>query len=113
MGGGMYPGMGMNGMMNVQQQMFNSQLQMQQAAYQQIALQNSMMYGYNNAAGMYGNGMGGMGASPYYGMGMGGGAYPGMYGGYGGGYPGMYGGYGGGYPGIGLGGYFNAGIGFW
>ena len=63
---GMYPGMN-TGAGGVPNQMYNSQMQMQQAAYQQQAVQNSMMYGYNNASSMYG--MTNMGSSPYYGMG--------------------------------------------
>jgi hypothetical protein len=71
--GGMYnPMMGMYGnamgsmqgnMMGVQQQMYNSQLQMQQMAAQNMVLQNSMYSG--GGMGM----MGSMGMSPYYGMG--------------------------------------------
>lgn len=72
---GMYNPMMMNQMygpmsnqMGIQTQMYNAQLQMQQNAYQQMAIQNSMMYGYNNAGGMYG--MNNMYQSPMYGMGM-------------------------------------------
>ena len=113
MGGGMYGG-GMGGGMGVQTQMYNAQLQMQQNAAQQVAIQNSMMNGYNNGSSMYG--MGNMGQSPYYGMG-GGNMYGGGMGmgtGYGYGNYNPYGSgmYGGG-NGLGFSAGINAGVGFY